>query len=129
MTTQSTTPQPELLALVRQYGNQCGVTHMHVERDNRAKRNDSGDQEHRIYAQILGALGRRIQDERADAARKAKVTALREAARDLNESTQADVNNFIERPAPTFSHSDRYADVLWLSHRADELEATDARQA
>lgn len=54
--------------------------------------------------------------------RRAKAEALREAAEDLDESTQADINNYIDRPSPTYTHSDRLADVLWLETRADQIE-------
>ncbi|GAA1450407.1 hypothetical protein ACFP47_10255 [Nesterenkonia lacusekhoensis] len=61
----------------------------------------------------------------AEEIRKAKAEALREAAERLDESTQADVNNYIGRPQPTFSHTERYADVQWLRKRAEGLENGD----
>lgn len=54
--------------------------------------------------------------------RKARVEALREAADVLDHCTEADVNNAIGRPSPTYRHSQRYADVQWLHDRADQIE-------
>lgn len=54
-----------------------------------------------------------------------KAEALRDAAEALDNCTDADVNNAIGRPRPTYSHSDRYADVRWLELRADQIEEDD----
>ena len=51
-----------------------------------------------------------------------KAEALRDAAVALDNCTEADVNNAIGQPSPTYSHSDRYADVRWLELRADQIQ-------
>lgn len=74
-----------------------------------------GDAERRHRSEVLAAW-------HSDELRKARAAALREAAEGLDHSTQADVNNAIGRPSPTFSHTERFADVMWLRKRADQME-------
>lgn len=51
-----------------------------------------------------------------------KAGAIQEAAVELDESTQASINNFINRPSPSFSTKDRVADVLWLEEYAKRMK-------